>query len=164
MNKHTTIQDTVFPMWSLLGNVYVCNSSRTIGSDVFYVVHAKVRMNMKRVMSQGYVMTDNQSDSCRFVDVGCPLWREDRSVTYNCCWSSPTQSYLLSVNPNGHFASWVLIQFLWWPLFCLLLTRPHWEANSRSRSWRLSVYVKGKVIWRYMGEWMCRSTFSWPQQ
>jgi hypothetical protein len=29
-----------------------------------------------------------------FVDVGCPLWREDWSVVYNCCWSSPAQSFL----------------------------------------------------------------------
>jgi hypothetical protein len=26
------------------------------------------------------------------IDVGRPLWREDGSVIYNCCWSSPTQS------------------------------------------------------------------------
>jgi hypothetical protein len=29
------------------------------------------------------------SDSRGFVDVGRSLWREDRSVVYNCCWSSP---------------------------------------------------------------------------
>jgi hypothetical protein len=33
------------------------------------------------------------SDSCRFVDVGRPLWREDGPVVYNCCWSSPAQSF-----------------------------------------------------------------------
>jgi hypothetical protein len=33
------------------------------------------------------------SDSCSFVDVGCPLWREDGSVIYDCCWSSPAQSF-----------------------------------------------------------------------
>jgi hypothetical protein len=32
------------------------------------------------------------SDSCRFVDVGRSLWREDESVVYNCCWPSPEQS------------------------------------------------------------------------
>jgi hypothetical protein len=26
------------------------------------------------------------SDSCRFVDVGRPLWREDWSVVHNFCW------------------------------------------------------------------------------
>jgi hypothetical protein len=34
------------------------------------------------------------SDSCGFVDVRRPLWREDASVVYNCCWSSPAQSFL----------------------------------------------------------------------
>jgi hypothetical protein len=33
------------------------------------------------------------SDSCGFVDVGRPLWREDGSVVYNCCWPSPEQSF-----------------------------------------------------------------------
>jgi hypothetical protein len=33
------------------------------------------------------------SDICGFVDVGRPLWREDGSVVYNCCWSSPAQSF-----------------------------------------------------------------------
>jgi hypothetical protein len=29
-----------------------------------------------------------------------PLWREDRSVIYNCCWSSPAQSFS-SPSPMG---------------------------------------------------------------
>jgi hypothetical protein len=33
------------------------------------------------------------SDSCWFADVGRSLWWEDRSVVYNCCWSSPAQSF-----------------------------------------------------------------------
>jgi hypothetical protein len=33
------------------------------------------------------------SDSCEFVDVGRALWREDGSVVYNCCRSSPAQSF-----------------------------------------------------------------------
>jgi hypothetical protein len=33
------------------------------------------------------------SDSCGFVDVGLPLWWENGSVVYNCCWSSPAQSF-----------------------------------------------------------------------
>jgi hypothetical protein len=33
------------------------------------------------------------SDSCGFVDVGRSLWREDGSVVYNCCWSSPAQAF-----------------------------------------------------------------------
>jgi hypothetical protein len=31
--------------------------------------------------------------SCGFVDVGCPLWRENRSVFYNCCWATPAQPF-----------------------------------------------------------------------
>jgi hypothetical protein len=33
------------------------------------------------------------SHSCEFVDVGPHLWREDGSIVYNCCWSSPAQSF-----------------------------------------------------------------------
>jgi hypothetical protein len=33
------------------------------------------------------------SHSWEFADVGRPLWREDESVVYNCCWSSPAQSF-----------------------------------------------------------------------
>jgi hypothetical protein len=32
------------------------------------------------------------SDSCGFVDMGRSLWRDYRSVVYNCFWSSPAQS------------------------------------------------------------------------
>jgi hypothetical protein len=33
------------------------------------------------------------SDSCAFVDVERSLWREDGSVIYKGCWSSPAQSF-----------------------------------------------------------------------
>jgi hypothetical protein len=33
-------------------------------------------------------------DSCGFVDLGRPLWREDGSVVCNCYWNSPAQSFL----------------------------------------------------------------------
>jgi hypothetical protein len=33
------------------------------------------------------------SDSCGFVDLGRPLWREDGSVVYNYSWPSPAQSF-----------------------------------------------------------------------
>jgi hypothetical protein len=33
------------------------------------------------------------SDSCGFVNVGRPLWREERSVVYNSYWTSPAQSF-----------------------------------------------------------------------
>jgi hypothetical protein len=34
------------------------------------------------------------SDSCGFVDLGRPLWRDDGSAVCNCYWSSPAQSFL----------------------------------------------------------------------
>jgi hypothetical protein len=33
------------------------------------------------------------SHSCEFLDVGRPLWREDGSVVFNCCWASSEQSF-----------------------------------------------------------------------
>jgi hypothetical protein len=33
------------------------------------------------------------SDSCGFVHVVRPLWREDGSVVYNCCWFSTAQLF-----------------------------------------------------------------------
>jgi hypothetical protein len=53
------------------------------------------------------------SHSYGFIHVGCPVWREDWSVVYNCCWPQPAQSYLTPLNASSHFAFWVLIQFLW---------------------------------------------------
>jgi hypothetical protein len=32
-------------------------------------------------------------DQIFVTDVGCPLWREDGYVIYNCCWLSPAQSF-----------------------------------------------------------------------
>jgi hypothetical protein len=43
------------------------------------------------------------SDSCGFVDVGRPLWREDRSVIYTCCWPSPAQSWPYFTLSNSRF-------------------------------------------------------------
>jgi hypothetical protein len=40
------------------------------------------------------------SDSCRFVDVGRSLWRENGSAVYNCRLSSPVQSFL-GPSPEG---------------------------------------------------------------
>jgi hypothetical protein len=40
------------------------------------------------------------SDSCGFVHMGRSLWRENGSAVYNCCWSSPAQSFL-GPSPTG---------------------------------------------------------------
>jgi hypothetical protein len=50
------------------------------------------------------------SGSCGFVDVGRPLWREDGSVVYNCCWSSPAQSFL-GPSPAGLMAIFYCLRF-----------------------------------------------------
>jgi hypothetical protein len=53
------------------------------------------------------------TDSCGFVDVGRPLWREDGSVSCR----GYSQLYMSSI--CSHFASWVCTQFSLWPLFWL---------------------------------------------
>jgi hypothetical protein len=40
------------------------------------------------------------SDTCGFVDMRRPFWREDGSVIYSCCWPSPVQSFL-EPSPTG---------------------------------------------------------------
>jgi hypothetical protein len=42
------------------------------------------------------------TDSCRFFDAGRPLWPEDWSVVYNCCWPSPPQSSLPRSKSEAH--------------------------------------------------------------
>jgi hypothetical protein len=95
--------------------------------------------------SQSYVTSDGQSaglswnkapiwgprpDFCYCQTIADLLMRSALSDKrtglsfYDCCWPSPAQSYLPSLNPSVSFASWVLIQFLSWPLFWFLLTRP----------------------------------------
>jgi hypothetical protein len=50
------------------------------------------------------------SDSCSFVDAGRSLWRENGSAVYNCCWSSPAQSFLGS-NPAGLVTIFYCLRF-----------------------------------------------------
>jgi hypothetical protein len=57
---------------------------------------------------------------CRFVDVGRSLWREDGSTIYNCCWSTPTQSFL------GTSSAGLMTIF-----YCLRFeTPPTWRTRS----------------------------------
>jgi hypothetical protein len=59
------------------------------------------------------------SDSCGFVDVGRPLWRQDAPVVHNCCRSSPAQSFS-GPSPAG----------LMTILYCLRFeTQPTWRAR-----------------------------------
>jgi hypothetical protein len=50
------------------------------------------------------------SNSCGFVDVGRSLCREDGSVVYNCCWSSPVQSFS-SPSPVGLVTIFYCLRF-----------------------------------------------------
>jgi hypothetical protein len=60
------------------------------------------------------------SDSCRLVDVGRSLSRENGSAVYNCCWSSPAQSYL-GPSPAGLLTIFYCLRFE---------TPPTWRAVS----------------------------------
>jgi hypothetical protein len=50
------------------------------------------------------------SNSCGFVDLGRPLWREDGSVLCNCYWSSPAQSFS-GPSPVGLVAIFYCLRF-----------------------------------------------------
>jgi hypothetical protein len=50
------------------------------------------------------------SDSYEFVDVGCSLWHEDRSVIYNCCWPSPAHSFS-GLSPVGLVTIFYCLRF-----------------------------------------------------
>jgi hypothetical protein len=50
------------------------------------------------------------SDSCGFVDLGRPLWREDGSVVCNCYWPSPAQSFS-GPSPLGLVAIFYCLKF-----------------------------------------------------
>jgi hypothetical protein len=69
------------------------------------------------------------SDSCGFVDVGRPLWRENGSIIYNCFRFSSAQSYFPPMKTISHFTSWILIILLWLPLFCLLQALLQWAVS-----------------------------------
>jgi hypothetical protein len=50
------------------------------------------------------------SDICGFLDLGRPLWREDESVFYSCCWPSPAQSFS-GPSPVGLVAIFYCLRF-----------------------------------------------------
>jgi hypothetical protein len=81
------------------------------------------------VHSHSHIATDSQSvslgvepnlwlmarflllfDSYGLVFVGRPLWREDGSVFYNCCWTSPAQPFL-GPSPIGLMAIFYCLRF-----------------------------------------------------
>jgi hypothetical protein len=59
-------------------------------------------------------------DSCGFADVRRHLWREDGSALYNCCWSSPVQSFS-DPRPSGLMTTFYCLRFE---------IPPTWKARS----------------------------------
>jgi hypothetical protein len=47
---------------------------------------------------------------CGFADVGRSVWRENRYAVYNCCWSSPAQSFL-GPRPAGLLTIFYCLRF-----------------------------------------------------
>jgi hypothetical protein len=62
----------------------LCYERRSVGQSVF-VPSTHLGLTTRFLLL---------SDSCGFVDVGRSLWQENGSAVYNCCWSSPAQSFL----------------------------------------------------------------------
>jgi hypothetical protein len=50
------------------------------------------------------------SNSCRFVDVGCPIWQKAWSVEYKCCCTSQAQSFL-GPSPTGFMTIFQRLKF-----------------------------------------------------
>jgi hypothetical protein len=76
------------------------------------------------------------SDSCGFVDVERSVWRENGSAGYNCCWSSPVQSFL-GPSPAGLVNIFYCLRFealpgTGWPSY----TSRHWVPFSSSPTTR----------------------------
>jgi hypothetical protein len=101
-------------------------------------------------------------DICGCLDAGRSLWREERSVVYNCCWSSPAQSFS-GPSPVGLATIFYSLRFEtpptwrvrspylypqgtawpsytprhWVPFSCLLwLTGLRWRYSNPPPSWR----------------------------
>jgi hypothetical protein len=81
----------------------------------------KVKVTLRPTASQSWFQAPSVAQDQIFVtvDIGRPLWREGGCVSCR----GYSQQYMSST--CSHFASRVLIHFLWWPLFCLLLTWPN---------------------------------------
>jgi hypothetical protein len=61
----------------------LCYDRRSVGQSVL------VSRNQLGLMTRFLLL----SDSCGFVDMGRSLWQENGSAVYNCCWSSPEESF-----------------------------------------------------------------------
>jgi hypothetical protein len=82
-------------------------------------VKTKVKVTLQATVLVSSTHLGPRPDSWRVVDVGRPLWPEDRSVAYNCCWSSPAQSF------SGPSSTGLITMF-----YCLRFeTPPNWRAR-----------------------------------
>jgi hypothetical protein len=89
------------------------------------------------------------SDSCRLVDMGRSIWREDGSVVYICCW--PRQ--------RSHF--WVLVPWDSLPYFTLSDSRLPFSSPPTTRratvevvdpaSTRDLIWYAFPVVWLWVG-------------
>jgi hypothetical protein len=95
-----------------------------------------------------------------------PLWREDESVVYNCCWSSPAQSFS-GPSPAVPITTFYCLKFdtpLTWTARSPYLYPPgtgrpgytprHWVSFSSPHTTRL-------LRWRYWTSPPHRMTWSW---
>jgi hypothetical protein len=94
------------------------------------------------------------SGSCVLVDVGRSLWREDWSVFYNCCWSSP----------GSHFR--VRVPWESWTYFTLSDSRLHFSWPSTTRRVTVVVFdpasTRGYYYLKVKVKVMLRQTVSRP--
>jgi hypothetical protein len=78
----------------------LCYDRRSVGQSV-------LELSTHRGLTARFLLL---SDSCEFVDLGLPLWREEGSVVYNCCRPSPAQSFL-GPSPVGLVAIFYCLRF-----------------------------------------------------
>jgi hypothetical protein len=65
-------------------------SARCICTTDFYV--RKIHASHESLMKEMETISETLRTNSFHIDVERPLWRENGSVLYNCCWSSPTHS------------------------------------------------------------------------
>jgi hypothetical protein len=81
------------------------STAHSLNSDLRLSLSSKVKVMLRSTVSRPVFLVSSThlglkvrslllSNSCGFVDVERSLWRDNGSAVYNCCWSSPAQSFL----------------------------------------------------------------------